>query len=69
MFKGVAWELERTKCFLVSHPEKGVPGDQAGQASVQEFLSANELEERTRTKGTSKVSVTERNEGIEMDKW
>ena len=68
-FKRVAWELGRTNCFLVNHPEKGVPGDQAGQALAQEFLSANELEERTRTKGTNKVSVTERNEGIEKNKW
>ncbi len=41
-------------------PGKGVPGDQAGQALGQRFLSVDELEERTRTKGTSKVSVAER---------
>ncbi len=41
-------------------PGKGVPGDQAGQALAQKFLSVDELEERTRTEGTNKVSVTER---------
>jgi hypothetical protein len=67
-FKRVVWEpfgcaqdrLGRTRCFLVSPPGKGVPGDQAGQALAQEFLSGNELEERTRTEGTNKVSMTER---------
>ena len=46
--------------FPCKPPGKGVPGDQAGQALAQGFLSTDELEERTRTKGTSKVSVTER---------
>jgi hypothetical protein len=37
---------------------------------VQEFLSAGELEERTRTKGTSKVSVGERRvKATEKGKW
>jgi hypothetical protein len=46
--------------FPCQHPGKGVPGDKASQALAQAFLSADELEERTQTEGTSKVSVTER---------
>jgi len=39
---------------------KGVPEDQAGQALAQKFLSVDELEERTQTEGTNKVSMTKR---------
>jgi len=54
----------------VKRTGKGVPVDQAGQALAQEFLSVDELEERTRTEGTSKVSLTERKaQGDEKGNW
>ncbi len=46
--------------FPCKTPGKGVPGDQAGQALAQKFLSVDELLERTQTEGTSKVTVTKR---------
>ena len=46
--------------FPCKPPGKGVPGDQAGQALAQGFQSVDELEERTRTEGTGKVLMTER---------
>ena len=52
------------------NPGKGVPGDQAGQALTQAFLSVDELEERTRTHGTNKVSVNERQvKDTERGRW
>jgi len=46
--------------FPCKIPGKGVPGDQAGQALAQKFLSDDKLEERRRTEGTNKVLMTER---------
>jgi hypothetical protein len=61
------WESHLFPC---EQPGNGVPGDQAGQALVQASLSASELEERTRTEGTNKVSVGERRVKVtEMGKW